>query len=114
VGARLVARMTDIPRLALPFRVVAGRAATIEQDSDGEVLQCVDTIVRYRPGDREAAPDFGVPDQAHRQGGADLVTVADRVELWEPRVHALATSLGLDVMGLAQRVQIRAGRTTSA
>jgi hypothetical protein len=102
--------MADIPRLAIPFRIVNGSAAVLEQDSDAEVAQCAEVVVRYRPGDREAAPDFGVPDQTHRQGGADLIVVADRIELWEPRVHALVDSLGFDLTGLAQRLQVRVGR----
>lgn len=106
--------MADIPHLALPLRIVNGQAAVVEQDSDAEVLQCVEVVARYRPGDRVAAPDFGVPDQAHQQRGADLVTVADRIELWEPRVRALATSLGFDETGLAQRVLLTAGRAPGA
>lgn len=106
--------MPEIPRLALPFRVAGGRAAVVEQDSDQEVLQCVETVMRYRPGDRVAAPDFGVPDQAHQQGGADLVTVADRIEVWEPRVQSLAESLGFDQLALSQRVLVRAGRSAGA
>lgn len=93
--------------LALPFRIVGTRAVAVDQDSDAEILQSVEVLMRYRPGDREAVPDFGVPGQAHRQGGADLVTVAERVELWEPRVRAVAESMGLEVGGLLQQVRVK-------
>lgn len=77
------------PRLAIPLRFAAGRAATVEQDSDADVLQCVETIARYRVGQRPELPEFGIPDQSHRQGGADQAAIADAVLRWEPRVERL-------------------------
>lgn len=102
--------MAEIPHLALPFRVERGRAAVVEQDSDEDVEQCVEAVLRYRPGERPEAPDFGTPDQTHRQGGADLQELADAVSRWEPRAHAVARDAGTDELGMAQRVQIAIDR----
>lgn len=101
--------MPDTPRLALPFRVVGRRAVVVEQDSEAEILQCVESVLSYRRGQLAYDPDFGAPDQAHRQGGVDLAGLADPVERIEPRAHDLAASVGTDLLGLTQRVGISVG-----
>jgi phage baseplate assembly protein W len=92
-----------------PFQIVNGRAGTVEQDSPEDVLQCVETIMRFRRGQRPDAPDFGVPDQAHRQGGADPAEVLDAIERFEPRAHRVAAELETDLAGLMQIVRVRLG-----
>lgn len=95
--------------LRFPFQVVNGKVGTVEQDSAEDVLQCVETIMRFRRGQRADAPDFGVPDQAHRQGGADVAEVLDTIERFEERAHRLAADLETDLAGLAQIVRVRVG-----
>jgi phage baseplate assembly protein W len=100
----------QVPHLAVPFRVVGDRAVTVEQDSDSEVTQCVEVILRYRPGARVAAPDFGTPDQAHRQGGADIVTLVEHVERFEPRARVLAEHEGMTLGEFVDRVRVSVER----
>jgi hypothetical protein len=103
----------EVPQLAVPFRIERGRALVVEQDSDAEVMQCVEAVLRYRPGHRLDLPEFGTRDQAHRQGGASMVELADAVERFERRVHATASEQGTDSMGLVQRVAVKVGRAAN-
>lgn len=102
-----------VPHLAVPFRIAGGVAVAVEQDSDEHVLQGVEAILRYRPGHRIDLPEFGTREQAHRQGGANLVELADAVERFDDRVHAAAASLGTDSLGLVERVRVSIERATS-
>lgn len=101
------------PHLAVPFRIIGGAAVVVEQDSDDHVMQGVEAILRYRPGHRIDLPEFGTREQAHRQGGANLVELADAVERFEDRVHGVAQSLGLDSLGLVERVRVSIERAAS-
>ena len=75
-----------IPHLALPFRIVDGRAAVTEQDTFEEIRDCVQAIIRTPRGFRLELPDFGVPDQTFHEGGADADEIAAALDRWEPRV----------------------------
>jgi hypothetical protein len=101
-----------VEHLALPLRIVGARMAYLAQDTDADVAQCCEVVARYRPGVRLDDPDFGLPDQAHQQGGADLAEIASVLQAHEPRAAVAAESLGTDPLGLAQRVLVRAGRRT--
>ncbi len=49
--------------LRLPFGLAAdGTFATVQEDSDDEVVQNVGVILRTRLAERLATPDFGTPD----------------------------------------------------
>jgi len=67
--------MTVIPHLALPLRVIDGHLATVEQDSEADILQCVRVVLLTPRGARDELPEFGVPDQAFHQGGADIAEI---------------------------------------
>lgn len=103
----------EVPHLAVPFRIERGRAVVVDQDSEAEVLQCVEAVLRYRPGLRYDLPEFGTRDQAHRQGGANLVELADAVERFEDRVHATAQQAGVDSLGLVEQVRVKVARDVS-
>ena len=80
--------MPDIPRFRIPFEVTDGKARTVEQDSDRDVQQCVQAITSTETGSLTDLPEFGISDQAHRKGGADLAEIGDALSRWEPRVDA--------------------------
>lgn len=48
--------------LAYPFRLAAGRVATVEQTSDEANAQQLAVTVLTRRGERPLVPDFGVVD----------------------------------------------------
>lgn len=79
----------EIPHLKMPLTVVDGRALAVEQDSDEEILQAAETVLRYEIGHRVDLPDFGLSDQAFRQGGADREEVREAIEAWEPRARPI-------------------------
>jgi phage baseplate assembly protein W len=80
--------IVSIPHLALPFRIENGRAATVEQDTDEEVLQCVQVIVSTMQGQRVELPDFGIPDPAFTVDVDEAAILAELNE-WEPRALIL-------------------------
>jgi hypothetical protein len=80
-----------IPHLDLPVRAVNGVLVSVDQDSLDEIAVCVESTLRYQPGDFDPEPAFGVPDQTFRQGGADVDAVTSAVRAWEPRADALVT-----------------------
>jgi phage baseplate assembly protein W len=99
-----------VPHFSLPFRFAGGRAVTVEQDSLDDVEGCVEAVLRYTRGSRPEAPDFGIPDQAFTEHGAQIGEIAAAVEDAEPRAAVLlaraedelarATSLedGIDIV----------------
>lgn len=82
-----MADLSNAPHLAVPFRIVGGRAATVEDGTLDEVTQNVRVILGTRPGERLVVPEFGLGDPTFGQAGrtpstADLV---EAVAVWEPR-----------------------------
>lgn len=80
--------MADIPHFRAPFTVVGGRAATVEQDSDEDILTCVETILRTPLGSRIENPDLGLEDPAFL-GELEIDQVCrEAIDRSEPRAGA--------------------------
>jgi hypothetical protein len=77
-----------VPRFAFPMRKAGSRLASVEQDSEEEVVQSAKLTLRYARGDRTALPDFGLPDQALRENGADLGVIRATISTWDDRADA--------------------------
>ena len=74
--------------LALPIAVTgSGRLATVEQDSEADLAQCVALLVDTRPGERRAEPGYGVPDPLF--GGVDLAEITQAIVTWEDRADLM-------------------------
>src|SRR4051794_5019914 len=91
------------PQFSFPFRIIRGEIEEIEQDTEEEVIQNAEIVIRYPKGYRSAMPDFGVFLQELRQGGADLNQIATSVRTWEPGatievVRQALTADGLDTI----------------
>lgn len=85
--------MPDIPRFAWPMSLTpAGQFATVKQDSDEDIVQCLRAIVRTKPGERPDVPDMGVADLTFEETPVDLDGVRETVARHEPRVSALLRS----------------------
>ena len=82
--------MAGVPHLAVPLRLTGAQIATVEQDSDEEIMQAVAAIVRTPLGHRTDLPEFGAIPQTHRSGGADLDEIERAVGEWEDRVDVRA------------------------
>lgn len=95
--------MADLlnPQFSLPFRLSGSGVEEVEQDTADEVYQNVLTVLRYRLGDRDALPTFGIPDPVFQEGGIDLRRLTRAVQQWEPdatldMIRDAVTSEGLD------------------
>jgi phage baseplate assembly protein W len=85
--------MTDVPRLAWPLQLAAnGQLATVEQDSDEDITQCLRAILLHRVGDRTDVPELGVPDLTHGEQPLDLDGIEEVVRRHEPRVDVLLST----------------------
>lgn len=97
--------MTDIPHFSLPFRFVSTpsgmRAAETEQDSDAEVQDCIESIIRYERGQRPDAPDFGINPQVFTLD-VDSAIIHDQIIENEPRADVLVEDL-LDLVDMMIR-----------
>ena len=74
-----------IERLAFPMRVVNGRLAVVEQDSDDDVAQCMTAIGRTRRGDRWDQPDMGVDPVEFHERPIDTTQMIQALRRHEPR-----------------------------
>lgn len=78
----------DTPHFSLPFRRnVNGKCVVNEQDSDSEIIDCVEVLLATERGSREEVPEYGHTDPVFRQGGVDLAALADAITRWEPRAE---------------------------
>jgi len=96
-----------IPKLRLPLSFTDGRARLVEQDSQAEVEQCVEVILRTVAGERLERPDFGIPDFVHRQGGVDVDAVKAAIDRDEPRAVYAAAVDNSNLADLVSRIGVQ-------
>ena len=100
-----------VPHFAVPFRIGRnGSAATVDQDSDEELLQTVGVLLETRPGERQVVPNYGVDDLTFST--ADGITeewVDDAVRRFEPRADGSVVSAAVDSSGRAS-VEVEVSR----
>lgn len=66
-----------------------GRLATVTQDSDDDIRQCIEAVLRHRVGDRFDVPEMGVPDPAFEELPIDLAAIREVLDRHELRAHVL-------------------------
>jgi phage baseplate assembly protein W len=100
------------PHFSLPFRIQGEKgAAHCEQDSEEEVLYCIEAILRYPIGHRPERPEFGTPDLTFSEGNADERRIQDALNVWEPRVEMFVSQSEIDsVDELVQRIKVEAAK----
>jgi phage baseplate assembly protein W len=82
--------MTDVPHFALPFRYASdGQVATSEQDSQQEIAEACELILRYPVGYRSELMDFGCPELVFYTEPVDTSAMVTALATWEPRAQAL-------------------------
>lgn len=98
--------MANVPHFSFPFRRLANgkTLAVVEQDTDDEVMDCVEVFLSTEQGERVELPDYGLPDQVFREGGVDMEQVHSQIEVWEPR--ALLNLVRVELEDLVDRVRI--------
>lgn len=78
-----------IPHFDIPFKINGVRGAlVVEQDSEDEIMNCLETILRYQKGQRPEQPEFGVPDVVFSEPTVDVTRIQEALIEWEPRVEA--------------------------
>lgn len=100
----------------MPFRfdpMIEGMAAT-EQDTLDEVANCCEVIIRYHPGQRLLAPQFGVPDVVFEQIPVELDLLALPISRWEPRAVAALEQSTDPSDPLIERIEIAVSLTGRA
>jgi phage baseplate assembly protein W len=98
--------MADIPHFRIPFQIIGGQAATIEQDSEEDILTCVETILRTQTGDRVENPDFGVEDLTFQTNPAQITEETSRaIKEFEPRADTITET---EIADLTATVRIGA------
>jgi phage baseplate assembly protein W len=86
-----------LPHFAWPFTLGKdGTIATLEQDSRGEISQCVTVLLATPAGSRTEYPAYGVPDVTFT-AGADIPAVQQAIGTFEPR--AASARVRLDIRG---------------
>ena len=90
-----------VPHLAIPFVLAAdGTVATVEQDSEIEIAQCVGVLASTVVGSRIEVPPYGVPDPTFTATAA-TAGLARAIPVWEPRAAGAAITLRLSDDGNA-------------
>lgn len=92
VVAGLPLPIGSVPHLRVPFAVNdQGNAATVEQGTSDEIVQCVAMLVGTRPGTRYLLPAYGIVDPTF--SGFDQVGLQLATKTYEPRA-VIAVTVG--------------------
>lgn len=82
-----MADLVNTPQFRFPMQIsAAGEILTVEQDSFEDRVQNAIVCLRYQRGQRTQLPEFGIPDQALRQGGASHREIVESIIRWEPDI----------------------------
>lgn len=85
----------------------------VEQDSLDEIAGCVETVLRYEPGDFDPNPAFGTPEQVFLQGGANPDAVLSAISRWEPRADVAVAENPSLLSGLIDQIRVDVTGTPS-
>src|SRR5687767_8720500 len=84
------------PHFAFPFRLKAsGRSvAVVEQDSEEDITNCVEVLLRTERGSRIEVPDYGIDDPTFHQVSPNdkLTELQAAIVEWEPRAETTLES----------------------
>jgi hypothetical protein len=83
--------MADIPQFAIPFALTPDGTGIqlVEQGTAVELAQRVNVLCRTPIGWLDGRPDFGLEDQAHLEGGADLLEIDRQLATHIPEAETL-------------------------
>lgn len=81
--------MPDIAQFSIPFAFAGSSVSEVEQGSNAELAQRVDVLCRTPLGWLDGRPDFGLADQAHLEGGADVLEVERQLAAHIPEAAVL-------------------------
>jgi phage baseplate assembly protein W len=79
-----------IPRLDFPVSYNGANPAQIEQDSQEDILNCVEVVLSTREGERLEVPEFGLPDLTFNLQPLTLSLIETALSRFEPRATTVA------------------------
>lgn len=100
----------DIPQFDLPFRISdAGTEAVVEQDSDKDINNAVESLARTRVGDRPARPTVGRSDKMLLSTSIDGMQqeIKRMINKYEPRARDVYTER--EIEDLVVRIRVKVG-----
>lgn len=80
-----------VPHFDLPFRLNGTSFAVVDQDSERDISNCVETIVRTPYGFRNDNPDFGLDDHTFDNQPLNKNAIITQIENQEPRSTIVIT-----------------------
>lgn len=85
----------DFPQqFDLPFRIdpLTGDFATVDQDSEDDIANCVQIVCMTPQGSRYEDPTFGLPELALSRAPVDAAVLLAQISASEPRAALLVDS----------------------
>lgn len=101
--------MIETPHFKFPFSFTpdGARVQVTEQDSDDEVMDCLEVLLLTEQGERIELPDYGIQEQDFRLNGIDAVAVTNSVHQWEPRASILLETSPIEDLVQTNRLNFR-------
>ena len=85
--------MANIPHFDMPFTFAPdGHALEVEQNSEREITNCVEAVIRTAIGFRSYVPNFGIEDPVFAAVPMNLAAIKTQVEANEPRSQTTGIS----------------------
>ena len=98
-----MAAKTGVPHFAFPPTIGGDKhLATVEQDSEEDILACVYVALKTPLGSRYYVPNFGVDDFAFTQP-VPIAELQDQILVSEPRA---SLDLALQIQDLVENVTV--------
>lgn len=107
----MTAEQTQIKHISFPFRWGAdGHAAELEQDTEDEIVNCIDLIASVSVGSLQDQPDFGITDPTFVVR-PDAILIKHEIETWETRATVTIdfTNSGQDGSELDMEISVKIG-----
>lgn len=97
------------PHFSLPFRFQTAQAgfACNEQDTLGDVSDCIEAALRFTRGTRLDEPTFGITDPTFDQIPVSIDRIQAEVLEHEPRAQLLIETTEIDFDAMFQRIAVR-------
>jgi len=82
------------PHFRIPFTVTGSSAGVVEQNSQEEIEDCIEAVLRTPIGSRVEQPEYGIPDETFEQLTPDVSAEAylNAIAEWEPRARVLGSA----------------------
>jgi phage baseplate assembly protein W len=92
VGVRMVGMTTvAVPHFKFPFVIDGTSFAVREQDTTGEIQDCVTVLILTPVDSRMVLPDYGTDELLYSQAPANIAAILAVCTKWEPRAAVTIT-----------------------